>query len=146
VNRERALLRHVGWPLHRLLLRVSGNRVGLRRAGDAGLGMLTLTTVGRRTREPRSVQLYFVEHGSDLVVVASNAGDANDPAWWLNLQATPQAEARTPAGALRVRGREATADERQRLWPELVRRYARYDHYAGRAGRQVPVVILEPLE
>jgi F420H(2)-dependent quinone reductase len=84
--------------------------------------------------------------GDRLVVVASNAGGANDPAWWLNLQAAGEAEVRTPTLEMTVRGRDADVAERVRLWPELVRRNPRYADYAQRAGRPIPIVILEPEE
>ncbi len=40
------------WVLHRALLRISGGRIGLRPPGKA-FGMLRLTTVGRRSGQPR---------------------------------------------------------------------------------------------
>ena len=44
---------------------------------------LRLTTIGRKSGEPRVNGLYYVERDGNLIVAASNAGDARVPAWWL---------------------------------------------------------------
>jgi F420H(2)-dependent quinone reductase len=146
VNAERTAYRLLIWPLHRLAVRLSGGRLGSREAARDGMGTLVLTTIGRRSGERRARPIYYMPDGDNLVLVASNVGHDQDPGWLLNLRASPRATARTPSGERAVRAREAAADERQRLWPELVRRYPRYEHYARRAGRAIPVVILEPDE
>jgi hypothetical protein len=38
----------------------------------------------------------------------------------------------------------ATAEERSRLWPRVVARYAGYEGYQRRTDREIPLVILEP--
>jgi deazaflavin-dependent oxidoreductase (nitroreductase family) len=105
---------------------------------------LWLTTVGRTSGIERTNALYYLEDGPSLVVVASNVGLDTDPAWWLNLQANPETIARTGRTVHRVRAREATPDERDRLWPRLVRLYPDYAAYARKTDRPIPIVILEP--
>jgi deazaflavin-dependent oxidoreductase (nitroreductase family) len=144
MNLERELLRIAGWPLHRLLLRLSGGRIGTAQASSSGMGTLSLITTGRRSGVRRERPLYFMPDGDRFVVVASNVGDARDPAWWLNLQAAPEAEIRTPSGLVAVRAYEAVGDERERLWPELVRRHPTYARYERRTQRRIPVVVLVP--
>jgi F420H(2)-dependent quinone reductase len=131
--------------MHRLAIRLSGGRLGVAAPRHEGMGMLILTTVGRRSGTRRETPLYFMPDGERLVLVASNAGGANHPAWWLNLKASGRAEVRTPAGSATVRAREAGEEERERLWPELVRRNPSFANYADRTGRHIPVVILEPI-
>ena len=58
-----------------------------------GLASLLLTTTGRRSGTQRTVALTYVPDSNDYVVVASNGGADRHPAWWLNLQRTPQARA-----------------------------------------------------
>ena len=53
---------------------------------------LYLQTTGRRTGEARRTPLYYVDDGDNLAIVTSNGGRDREPAWWLNLQATPDAE------------------------------------------------------
>jgi deazaflavin-dependent oxidoreductase (nitroreductase family) len=110
----------------------------------AGLPALLLTTVGRRSGKPRQASLYYLEDGANVVVVASNAGSDRDPDWWLNLQASPDAVAWLGRSHQRVRGRRASPQELERIWPRLLQMYPGYEAYRQRIGRELPVVILEP--
>ncbi|MDP9483007.1 MAG: nitroreductase family deazaflavin-dependent oxidoreductase [Chloroflexota bacterium] len=129
------------WQIHRVMDRLSGGRLGTK---PFGIPALWLTTVGRKTGNSRTNSLYYLEDGPNLVVVASNAGLNADPSWWLNLQANPETEARTGSRVRSVRARAATADERERLWPRLVRLNPDYAKYQAATSRPISVVILEP--
>jgi deazaflavin-dependent oxidoreductase (nitroreductase family) len=133
-----ALITHV----HRLLYTVTGGRIG---GGALWFHFLMLETVGRKTGRVRRIPLLYLPDGERLVVIGSNAGDDRTPAWWLNLQAEPEATAQVGRRRLRVRGRAATPAERSALWPRLVAAYRWYDDYQRRTAREIPVVILEPL-
>jgi hypothetical protein len=67
-----------------------------------------------------------------------------EPAWWLNLQASPNTVVNLPEGSRAVQGRAADENERPRLWA----RWALYDKdleaFAARRSRETAVVILEP--
>lgn len=78
-----------------------------------------------------------------LIIVASNAGQDRHPAWWLNLSSDPTASVRQGRESWQVRAREATGSERAELWPWLVAQNPPYAKYAGRTGREIPVVLLE---
>jgi len=126
--------------LHRFVYRLSGGRLGGRLGARE---MLLLTTVGRKTGAERTVPLLYVPDADRFVVVASNAGDDRPPAWWLNLEAKP--EARVQVGALEhaVCARRASAAEAVALWPRLESSYGPYREYRTRTGRDIPVVLLE---
>jgi len=79
------------WHIHRRIVRASGGRRGLRPPSPGKYGTLRLTTTGRRSGEPRSVILGYHEDGPNLVSMAMNGWGAPEPAWWLNLQAHPEA-------------------------------------------------------
>ena len=89
------------WHGHRALARVTCGRLGLWRPKPDGWGALRLTTAGRRTGRPRQVLVGYVEDGRNLVTMAMNGWGAAEPAWWLNLQAHPDATAQTRDGARR---------------------------------------------
>ena len=133
------------WAAHKAIDRLSGGRLSTSRPSERGVGTLFLTTIGRRSGQPRRNASYFLEDGSSFVVVASNAGADVDPAWWRNLQATPEATVEFGRRATRVRARLATDVERERLWPELVRRHSTFADYVRATSRPIPVVILEPI-
>ncbi len=107
------------------------------------LRVLLLTTRGRRSGEPRTAPLVYFEDGERTVVVASNGGQSRDPAWWSNLQTTPEASVQIGAARLRVRARLASAEERTRLWPRIKRENPAYSSYEKKTSRVIPVVILE---
>jgi F420H(2)-dependent quinone reductase len=134
----------LGWAFHRALFRVTGGRVGTQRAAGNGLGTLFLTSAGRTSGAIRRNALFYIEDGQDLIVVASNAGGNVDPNWWRNLQATPDAEVEIATKRLPVRARAATADEAARLWPRLDAANPNFAIYRAKAGREIPVVLLEP--
>ena len=136
------------WTLHRAMLRVTGGRLGLRRASAGQWGMMRLTTIGRRSGQKRQAILGYFEDGPNLVTMAMNGWGEAEPAWWLNLQANPDTTVELPGGSRAVRGRAATTEERPRLWS----RWAEYDgeeklaSWASRRPRETAVVILEPRE
>jgi deazaflavin-dependent oxidoreductase (nitroreductase family) len=126
--------------LHRLLYRASGGRIG-GRLWD--LPVVLLTTTGRQTGKKRTVPLCSFRDGDDLVVIASYGGLDQPPAWWLNLQANPQAELRDGHETRAVTARNAAPDERARLWAEVTAQAPGYLEYEGRTTREIPVVILQ---
>jgi deazaflavin-dependent oxidoreductase (nitroreductase family) len=136
----------VAWAVHRAMLRLTGGRLGLRRATDAQWGMMRLTTVGRRSGQKRQAILGYFEDGPNLVTMAMNGWGDPEPAWWLNLQANPDTTVELADGSRAVHGRAATPEERPRLWS----RWAEYDgeeklaSWASRRSRETAVVILEP--
>ncbi|MEN8235736.1 MAG: nitroreductase/quinone reductase family protein [Actinomycetota bacterium] len=134
----------LAWSTHRGLYRITGGRVGLRRAKGNRWGMMRLTTTGRRTGEDRSVILGYVEDGPNLVTMAMNGWAAGEPAWWLNLQAHPEANVHLPEGRRRVRGRAAEGEERSRLWDRWREVDTNLDAYAALRPAETAVVVLEP--
>ena len=129
------------WAFHRTVDRLTRGRVDL----PIGPPTLWLTTTGRKTGMPRTNGLFFVRHGAAFVVGASNAASESDPAWWLNLQAQPEAEVRHRRSRVRVRAHRASASEELVLWPKLERMFPAYRGYRQRMRREIPVVVLEPV-
>jgi F420H(2)-dependent quinone reductase len=77
-------------------------------------------------------------------VLASNAGSGRPPAWWLNLQAKPQAEILAGRTRHEVTARRAAPAEEATLWEEFARQNPGFDEYRNLTERQIPVVILDP--
>jgi deazaflavin-dependent oxidoreductase (nitroreductase family) len=136
----RSATRYLG-ALHRLLYRASGGRIG----GQLwDLPVVLLTTTGRRTGKKRTVPLCSLRDGDDVVVIASYGGRDQPPAWWLNLEANPHAELQTGRTQRAVTARNASPEERRRLWAEVTTRAPGYLEYQRRTTREIPVVILQP--
>jgi deazaflavin-dependent oxidoreductase (nitroreductase family) len=132
------------WAIHRGIDRLSGGRIGTVRPTGRRLGTLFVMSTGRTSGQPRRNPVYYVEEGPNLIVVASNAGAATDPAWWQNLQAQPDAGVEIGGERRDVRARAATPEEQARLWPRFVRGSATFNEYQANTARKLPVVILEP--
>jgi deazaflavin-dependent oxidoreductase (nitroreductase family) len=134
----------LAWSTHRGLYRTTGGRVGLRRPKAARYGMMRLTTIGRRSGQERSVILGYFEDGSNLVTMAMNGWADDEPAWWLNLQAHPEANVDLADGQRTVKGRAAQGEERSRLWDRWREIDTNLEAYAALRSGETAVVILEP--
>jgi F420H(2)-dependent quinone reductase len=138
---------HAFWRAHRAAYRLSGGRFLWTPASKRGWGALHLTTVGRKSGRERCVILGYLQDGEDLVTLAMNGGEEGDPAWWLNLQAHPDAVVRLSGGRPRpVRARAAAGAERDRLWARWVAIDPDHDAMAARRTTEIAVVVLEPRE
>jgi deazaflavin-dependent oxidoreductase (nitroreductase family) len=107
-----------------------------------GINALLLTTVGRRSGEPRTVSLLYVDGPEGYVVAGSNWGGPHHPAWSANLLADPTATVTVAGRTERVTSHLAEGAERAELWALLTARWPAYDAYADRSGRDIRVFVL----
>lgn len=135
---------HAFWHAHRALVRVSRGRLGLWRPRRRRWGALRLTTTGRRSGQRRSVIIGYFEDGPNLVSMAMNGWGQGEPAWWLNLQAHPDAEVDVVGGPRLVTGRAAEGAERERLWARWEQIDDNLNAYAALRSTKTAVVVLEP--
>lgn len=88
--------------------------------------------------------LGYFEDGPNLVTLAMNGWADAEPAWWLNLQAHPDASVDLADGRRTVRGRAAEGEERSRLWARWSELDTNLDAEAALRSGETAVVILEP--
>ncbi|WP_322513246.1 nitroreductase family deazaflavin-dependent oxidoreductase [Chloroflexus sp.] len=134
------LMRTCIQPLDRLVLWLSGGRLGI---VSFVYPTLVLITTGARSGAQRRTPLLFLPDGNRIVLVASNFGRARHPGWYYNLRANPQAKVNIYGHTFTCWAREATGIEYLELWERAVRYYPGYAIYARRAGRTVPIMVLE---
>lgn len=108
-----------------------------------GVPCLLITTTGRKSKQPLQIPLIYGKDGDHYLIVASRGGDANHPAWYLNLKADPNVQLQVGADKFAARARTATAVEKQRLWPVMTKIWPAYDDYQAKTDRDIPVVVLE---
>ena len=108
-----------------------------------GTTVLILTTRGRRSGTQRSTPLIYGTHGGGYLVVASNGGAKEPPAWYLNLDADPEVQVQVKDDRFRARARTASPKEKPELWRTMAGRWPRYEDYQRRTSREIPVVVLE---
>ncbi len=88
--------------------------------------------------------LGYLEDGPNLVTMAMNGWADGEPAWWLNLQAHPNARVALADGSRSVKARAAAGAERSRLWAKWREVEPTVDGYAALRSSETAVVILEP--
>ena len=142
-SRLAAALQNAVTRVHSVLYRSSNGVIGGRIANSP---VLLLTTTGRRSGKQRTVPLLYLMDGRNVVLVASNGGAVRHPTWWLNLQTTPEAWIQIKGIRRRVNVKQASAAEKQHLWPRLTAMYPGYKRYQEITDRNIPVVILRSIE
>jgi deazaflavin-dependent oxidoreductase (nitroreductase family) len=123
------------------LFRLTGGRLGSR---FSGAPVCLVTVTGRKTGQPRTVPLLYLQRGDEIVLVASKGGMSHHPVWYHNMMANPRVEVEIGREKRSMLVRRATDDEKRRLWPELVEMYPDYDDYQARTTRRIPVLVLSP--
>lgn len=128
--------------IHQALFDLSGGRI----LGNAvGMPVVKLTTIGRKSGQPRRTMLTTpVRNGDEIVLVASYGGDDRHPQWFRNLTANPDVEATIDGRTRPMRARVASAEEKAALWPQVTAKYSGYEDYQRRTSRDIPLVILSP--
>lgn len=122
---------------HIALYRLTGGRLG-------GKNIVLLTTIGKKTGQPRTKPLFHIKDGTSYIVVASAGGADKNPAWYANLAANPQVtvedHGRTVAGVASTVG----PDERARIWQNVVAAGPGFAGYEHKTSRVIPLVRIQP--
>lgn len=134
----------------------AGNRIGVwmyrtldgrLSSGSKSVTVLMITTPGRRTGLPRSTCVRYLDTADGFLVWGTGSGSPQDPDWFRNLRAVDEADVQVRATHLRVKPRELVGDERDATWSDVVLAHApEVAKYARRAGRAIPIAVLEPIE
>jgi deazaflavin-dependent oxidoreductase (nitroreductase family) len=107
---------------------------------------LLLTTTGRKSGDKIIFPLFYGETGNgSYIIVASKGGAPAHPQWYLNLVAHPEVEVQVGTKKLKARARTVSGAERARLWEEALKFWPPYADYAKKTDREIPVVVLEPV-
>ena len=130
--------------LDRFVLRLSNGRFTAATL-LTGLQILSLTTTGAKSGQPRTVPLVAVPYSDNqLIVIASNWGQTKHPAWYHNLVAHPQVTVTQDGRSHPYLARETTGAERDACWQAALQTYPGYAAYEQRTERQIPVIVLTP--
>lgn len=124
--------------IHRRVYQISGGKIG----SYFGAPTLLLTTIGRKSQKARTTPLFYLEHGEDWIVTATNAGSDKPPAWWLNLQANPSAHIQVKGDQFDVSIGLIKEDERATIWESFVELFAGYADYQNQTNREFPIIRL----
>jgi F420H(2)-dependent quinone reductase len=152
-ERETSTERDLSGPARLAWKLGSGAHAGVYRATGGKLfgrmgksPILLLNTVGRKSGKKRTSPLLYAMDGEDFVIIASKGGASAHPAWYLNLMANPEATVEIEDREVRVRAEEAHSEEKSRLWQKMVEMYPAYDAYQEKTEREIPLLVLRPVE
>lgn len=128
------VIKHVISPFQRWIFRTTGGRF----LSNVGLGreVLLLTTKGRRTGKDRTVPVFYLRDGEDIVICNVTPEFEKTNPWVINLRSDPIAQIQIGSDTALYHAREATSEEIYSLWPQLVKLWPAYQVYFERGGRR----------
>src|SRR5579864_1434711 len=130
-------------PASIFLYRLTGGAIGGR---VQSLPVLLLTTTGRKSGKPRTVPLGYLRDGSTYVITASYGGLPRNPAWFFNLQGHSEATIQAKNVQVQVRAELANPEKKRDLVARLLEVAPGYANYQKRTSRDIPMVILHPID
>jgi deazaflavin-dependent oxidoreductase (nitroreductase family) len=112
-----------------------------------GMPVVILTTTGAKTGKTRKTPLIRIEQDGVYAVVASAGGAPQHPAWYRNVIADPVVQLQDHENVRKVKAREVHGEEKARWWQLAEARWPHFPEYRAKAaGREIPVVVLEPTD
>src|SRR3954470_22332769 len=111
----------------------------------AGRPLAIMTTKGAKTGQDRTVIVTYHRDGDDYVIAATKGGSPENPDWYYNLVAHPQATFEAGGETFQAEARQATGDERQQHYDEHARQFPEFAQYPSKTSRVIPVFVLTRL-
>ena len=111
-----------------------------------GIPTLLLGTTGRRSGENRLIPLIYGKYEQSYVVVASKGGSPTHPSWYLNLDNEPAVCVQVGEQKFDAKARTSSGEERAQLWEMMCGVFPTYSEYQSRTEREIPVVVLDPID
>ena len=116
-----------------------------RASAEGSFPCLLLTTIGRKSGEPKTTPLIYGRDQEDYTIIASQGGRPSHPAWYLNLVSNPKVQVQVAAEQFSAVARSTLGKERQSLWKMMMEVYPLFDNYQEKVSgvREIPLVILK---
>jgi deazaflavin-dependent oxidoreductase (nitroreductase family) len=135
------VIKHLVSPLDRWFYRCTNGR--WLTLGHPLAPTLLLTTIWRKSGQPRTTPVFYLRAGDRVIVCNVNPGFERPNPWTLNLRANPTVQAQIGAQTQHYRSREATSSEVAHYWPQLVALWPAYQHHFEKSGQR-SLFVLEP--
>jgi len=123
--------------LHVALYRLTGGRLG-------GKNIILLTTIGKKSGQPRTRPVFHLKEGTSYLVFASAGGNPKNPAWYVNLAANPKVTVEDHGRSFAGVASTVEGTERTRIWNILLTKAPNFGAYEKKTTRVIPVVRIEP--
>ena len=109
--------------------------------------LVLMTAIGAKSGQPRTTPHWYEDAGNGAVAIyASSNGRPEPPLWLANVSANPAVTVERGSNSYRAVARVPSGEERDRLWGQVVAANPTFGEYQVKAGRQIAVVVLEPVE
>jgi proline iminopeptidase len=116
------------------------------KVGEITAPSLLLTTTGRKSGNRYIFPLFYGKDGGSYFIVASKGGAPEHPGWYRNILANPEVELQVGTEKMSARARTAEGEERARLWKKALEFWPPYADYQRKTEREIPVVVLDPVQ
>jgi F420H(2)-dependent quinone reductase len=126
---------------HVWMYRISGGKLG---GTMRGFKVLLLTTTGRKSGKLYTTPLGLFEHECGYVIVASNAGQPTNPAWYYNLKSNPQVTVQVLDKVIRATAEVLSGEDRAQAWRQVIAASPSYADYEKQTTREIPLLLLRP--
>ncbi len=127
--------------LNAVMYRLSNGRIMGKLQGRE---VMLVSMTGAKSGKQRTIPLMYVPYQQGVIVVGSQGGAPKDPVWVHSIRKNPDVIVQYKSKKMKLRAREADADEKAQVWPVCVEYYREYDDYQKRTDRNIPVFICEP--
>jgi proline iminopeptidase len=128
----------------------SGGRTATSTRLPPGYGGLSAGAVadddGPQAGEKFIFPLFYGTTGNSYIIVASKGGAPGHPGWYKNILGNPEVEVQAGTKKLKARARTTSGAERAKLWEEAIKFWPPYADYQKKTEREIPVVVLDPVQ
>jgi len=136
----------IGWVREQVELYESSGGTKGTTLRDTGYPVVLLTLRGAQSGKVRKTPLMRVENDGVYAAVASQGGAPKHPVWYHNIVAHPRIELQDGAVRKTYVAREVTGEEKEIWWERAVAAFPPYADYQRRTDRQIPLLLLEPVD
>lgn len=109
-----------------------------------GYPICVVTMIGKKSGQAREIALIHLPWEEKKLLVASLGGMDKNPIWYYNIAANPKIEIMVEGIKKSYIAKQASAQEKENLWPHLLSLYPDFDEYQARTDRDIPVFICDP--
>ena len=136
------IVRTVGPRIDPTLIRLTSGRL----SSVTPFPALLLSHTGARTGVTRTTVIVYFTDAGRVIVIASNLGAPNNPAWYHNIKANPEVTLLGRGFRGSFPAEEVVGTERDRLFQLAADASSPYGHYQRSAtGRPIAVIAFRPI-
>ena len=132
-------IRNIASKLDPIISKLTNGRFTSMGPAVEDMPMLTLTAIGRKSGQPRDVQLACVPHEGDYLITASAMGQEKHPAWRYNIEANPEVDVQVKGEAFQAVATMLTNEEKDAVWDKIRSTIPQMNVYVTRTDRNIRV-------